>query len=150
MLEEDKNKGFKCINCQRWVPINVYMGTNNRNHCPYCLWSRHVDRSTPGDRLAGCDTGMKPIAIVLKRAGLNKWGNKVMGEIMIVHECVRCNKLSINRIAADDDEKEIMNVFERSFTLDDTTKKRLENSDIDIAKESDKEELNNQLFGKNI
>lgn len=93
---------------------------------------------------------MKPIAIVLKRAGLNKWGNKVVGEIMIVHECVRCNKLSVNRIAADDDEKEIMNAFDRSFTLDDTTKKRLENSDMDIAKESDREELNNQLFGKNI
>lgn len=41
-----------------------------------------------------------------------------MGELMLVHECRGCDKLSINRIARDDYEDEILNVFEQSLQLD--------------------------------
>jgi len=150
MLEEDINRGFKCINCQKWVSINVYMGTNNRNHCPYCLWSKHVDLQIPGDRSSGCDVGMRPIAVTLKRAGVDKWGNKKPGEIMLVHKCTKCGKISINRVAADDSEKEIINVFENGLNLDGETKDRVENMKIEILLEKDRKDLEDQLFGKNI
>ena len=145
MLEEDSNRGFTCINCRRWVFINIYMGTNNRNHCPYCLWSRHVDMQIPGDRSSGCDVGMKPIAVTLKKAGTDKWGNKKPGEVMLVHECTRCGKISINRVAADDDAKEIMKVFENSLNLDKKTKDRVENMGIKILLEKDRVDLENQI-----
>lgn len=35
--------GFKCSHCKQFVVINDIMGTVNRNHCSWCLWSRHVD-----------------------------------------------------------------------------------------------------------
>ena len=38
---------------KRWVVINDYMGTKNRNHCNLCLWSKHVDEAK-GDRRADC------------------------------------------------------------------------------------------------
>ena len=45
-------------------------GTQHRNHCPACLWSRHVD-DRPGDRamLDDCGSGMEPIAITVRGKG---------------------------------------------------------------------------------
>lgn len=34
---------------------------------------------------------------------------------MLIHECIECNTLSINRIAADDDPESIMAVFHESL-----------------------------------
>ena len=34
---------------------------------------------------------------------------------MLIHECVECQSLSINRIAADDDSESILTVFQDSF-----------------------------------
>ena len=41
---------FRCHHCRADVPEDA-PGTRNRNHCPFCLWSRHVDIE-PGDRAA--------------------------------------------------------------------------------------------------
>ena len=43
-----KTEDFICEHCGREVRGNGYT-----NHCPYCLWSKHVDIN-PGDRAAGC------------------------------------------------------------------------------------------------
>jgi len=71
----------------------VAPGTRHRNHCPSCLWSRHVDAST-GDRLADCGHAMEPIAIWVQPRG--EWS--------IVHRCHGCGDLRCNRIAGDDNE----------------------------------------------
>lgn len=42
--------GFVCENCGKTVPP---LGYTSRNHCPYCLHSKHVDIN-PGDRLNDC------------------------------------------------------------------------------------------------
>jgi hypothetical protein len=60
--KEYKAQGFRCSHCREFVIINEFMGTNNRNHCNICLWSRHVDNK-PGDRRAMCHAGMKPIGL---------------------------------------------------------------------------------------
>ena len=41
---------FICDNCGRKVPK---LGYSSRNHCPYCLHSKHVDIK-PGDRMETC------------------------------------------------------------------------------------------------
>jgi len=46
----------------------------------------------PGDRKSTCGGRMKPI-------GLKQRSD---GEIMIIHECLSCGKISPNRIAGDD------------------------------------------------
>lgn len=44
------NDAFGCENCGRPVPPRA---TGCRNHCPYCLVSKHVDVN-PGDRANVC------------------------------------------------------------------------------------------------
>jgi hypothetical protein len=81
---------FRCGHCRLDVSMDA-PGTQHRNHCPSCLWSRHLD-DAPGDRAADCAGSMEPIGICV-RAG---------GEWALVHRCGGCATLRINRIAGDD------------------------------------------------
>ena len=53
------DKEFECENCGKHVPK---LGYSCRNHCPYCLFSKHVD-VTPGDRANECRGVLEPIGI---------------------------------------------------------------------------------------
>ena len=66
-------------------------GTQHRNHCPSCLWSRHLDVD-PGDRAADCGASMEPIAITVRNDG----------EWVLIHRCRGCGALASNRVAGDD------------------------------------------------
>jgi hypothetical protein len=79
-----------CIHCLYPVP-NRAQGTRHRNHCPHCLWSRHMDLH-PGDRRCLCRGAMEPISIWFRSDG----------EGAIIHRCTRCGELSSNRLAGDD------------------------------------------------
>jgi len=149
-MSEESARGFQCINCKKWVPVNKQMGTLNRNHCPSCLWSRHVDLTRAGDRLSSCETGMKPVAVTFKSVGIDKYGSEQIGEVMIVHICPKCQKVSINRIASDDNSSEIFKIFGDSLSIDKNTKFKLKTMGITIAEEKDREELRNQILGKKI
>ncbi len=59
---------------------------------------------------------------------------------MVVHQCHGCGKISINRIAADDDPQTILSVFENS--------PKINPEGIRLLEEKDREEIKNQLFGK--
>ena len=48
---------FICDNCGRRVPK---LGYSCRNHCPYCLYSKHVDVN-PGDRAEECHGVLEPV-----------------------------------------------------------------------------------------
>ena len=50
-----------------------------RDHCPYCLWGRHMD-NVPGDRAATCMGLMKPVE--LERSGDEYW---------IHYDCTGCS-----------------------------------------------------------
>ncbi len=93
---------FKCAHCHVFVSsAHLISGVNNRNHCPYCLWSCHLDLYAAGDRLSACKAPMRPIGLTMK-TGRNKYQRESRGELMLVHQCTDCGTLSINRIAADD------------------------------------------------
>jgi hypothetical protein len=70
-------------------------GGRNRNHCPLCLYSRHVDLATPGDRGSDCGALMEPAGVFERRNG----------EEVIVHRCLRCGFERWCRIAADDNDQ---------------------------------------------
>jgi hypothetical protein len=109
---------FHCGNCGALVSsMNMLSGVQNRNHCPYCLWSRHLDLYSAGDRLSACKAGMKPIGLTMKKSR-NKYQLSPRGELMLVHTCTECDTLSINRIAADDDPQTVFGVFQSSLNLD--------------------------------
>ena len=141
LKDERRAGGFRCAHCREWVVINEFMGTANRNHCNRCLWSKHVD-AKKGDRMAVCRGGMQPIGLTFKHEGYGK-----VGELMLVHQCVQCAKISINRIASDDDDERIVVLFHNSLTLPVVTKKQLTNQRIILLDETDENELRRQLFG---
>jgi RNHCP domain len=91
---------FRCRNCRLDVSTDA-PGTAHRNHCPHCLWSRHVD-DTPGDRaaLALCGSTMEPIAITVRGGG----------EWVLVHRCLGCGELHLNRTAGDDNPLALMRI----------------------------------------
>jgi hypothetical protein len=108
---------FRCAHCHAIVSCAHFSsGVNNRNHCPYCLWSCHLDLYVAGDRLSACKAPMKPIGLTMKK-GRNKYQREARGELMLIHECVECKALSINRIAADDDSDTIFSIFQESLML---------------------------------
>jgi len=101
---------FKCKNCGKDVETEGYIGTRNRNHCPFCLYSVHLDRNVPGDRKEKCMGLMKPVGITFKKLKKDKYGKEKTGEIMIVHRCSKCGVVSKNRIAGDDSTKVILEI----------------------------------------
>ena len=64
---------FVCEKCGKEVEGDGYT-----NHCPFCLWSKHVD-IFPGDRLEPCVALMKPI-------GAEGQGDKQT----LIHQCIKC------------------------------------------------------------
>jgi len=89
-LLDERATSFRCVQCRLDVPTDA-PGTAHRNHCPYCLWSRHVD-DDPGDRSSDCLASMEPIAITVRGDG----------EWVLIHRCNGCGVLHSNRIAGDD------------------------------------------------
>jgi hypothetical protein len=69
-------------------------GGRNRNHCPFCLYSRHVDDATPGDRASDCASAMAPVGLF----------TRPKGEEVIVHRCLGCGFERHCRVAADDND----------------------------------------------
>ena len=92
-----KNKeDFVCEHCGLQIRGNGYT-----NHCPKCLYSKHVD-IFPGDRQEVCGGLMVPVAMEIKN-----------GETSIVHKCERCGTVRKNRKSFDDNINEIIKLSER-------------------------------------
>ena len=82
------NPGFNCENCGQDVqPLK----TGCRNHCPHCLFSKHVDIN-PGDRANSCKSLMEPISYHL---------NSKKG-IILSFQCLECGQVTNNKAALED------------------------------------------------
>ena len=98
----ENNDGFKCTSCKSWVSSSrEACGVNHRNHCPFCLVSLHVDQTRAGDRRSACRSRMVALGLTFKKVS-KRYPGEGQGELMIIHRCTGCGKISINRIAADD------------------------------------------------
>jgi hypothetical protein len=75
-------------------------GHGYTNHCPVCLWSKHVD-VFPGDRQEECRGMMEPVSIDVKR-----------GQYIILHRCTKCGFEKRNKSAADDNFEAILAIYE--------------------------------------
>lgn len=150
MKDINDNQEFICSHCGRKVLYDRKIGTLHRNHCPYCLWSKHEDLNEPGDRKSDCHGDMEPIGLTFKHEGWDKYGKLKQGELMLIHKCLKCGKISINRIAGDDDNQAILKVFENSKSLALEDVQKLAQLGIRILTEQDRKEIEKQLFGLNI
>ena len=85
------DSGFICMHCGREV---LPLEKSSRNHCPFCLWSVHVDIN-PGDRANTCRGQMRPISAEPD----SKKG------YVIIYECTECGEIHRNRAALRDGEQ---------------------------------------------
>lgn len=78
-------ENFVCEHCGAEVIGNGYT-----NHCPECLYSKHVD-ICPGDRAEECGGLMEPVDLELKD-----------GKYIVIHRCQKCGFIRRNKICDDD------------------------------------------------
>jgi hypothetical protein len=146
-MRRDDEDGFHCKHCGAFVSSAAFLsGVQNRNHCPYCLWSRHVDWREPGDRLSACKAPMRPIGLTVK-ATRKKYGVG-LGELMLIHLCTECETVSINRIAADDDPQTVFAVYEAASRLAAETLSLLDAHAIRVLSAVDENLVRTRLFGQ--
>ncbi len=91
-----KVEDFKCENCGAGVT-----GDGFTNHCPKCLWSKHVDHF-PGDRKSPCGGMMKLI-------GLESLNNSYI----LTHKCITCGYEKRNKMSDEDDFDEAIQSVKR-------------------------------------
>ncbi len=78
-------ENFECQNCGREV-----LGDGFTNHCPDCLYSKHVDIN-PGDRLSKCGGLMEPVNVI-----------KNGREYSLIHKCIKCGYEKTNKCQKED------------------------------------------------
>ena len=86
-------ENFTCTHCGAWVSGDGYT-----NHCPKCLWSRHVDEN-PGDRASKCGGMMAPISATPSGDGY-----------IITHKCEKCGKTIRQHASEKDDIDAIISI----------------------------------------
>ena len=89
---------FKCEHCGEEVKGGGYT-----NHCPKCLWSRHVDRN-PGDRASLCKGMMEPIATEIQH-----------GQQILIHRCEKCGEEKRNRTSEKDEFEVLLDVAGKTY-----------------------------------
>lgn len=90
-----RDEEFICDNCHKNV---TKLGYTARDHCPYCLYSKHVDIN-PGDRENECCGMLEPI-------GIEKFKNTYK----IIYKCQKCHQIHKNIISNDDNFEKIINL----------------------------------------
>ncbi len=88
-------ENFICRQCGAQV-----QGTGFTNHCPRCLYSRHVDVH-PGDRADRCGNLMRPVSVTVKSG---EWEQ-------ILHRCV-CGHERANKVQENDEEEALFALLE--------------------------------------
>lgn len=83
---QKREEDFVCEHCGSKVEGNGYT-----NHCPKCLWGKHVDVN-PGDRAEECRGMMEPVGVEVKGS-----------EYTLTHKCIKCGFVRKNRAAPEDD-----------------------------------------------
>jgi len=88
-------ENFTCEHCGQHV-----QGDGYTNHCPRCLWSKHVDVE-PGDRADVCTGMMEPIGL-----------EGATGKYRIIQCCEKCGVTRPIAVAKNDDMKAVLAIAE--------------------------------------
>lgn len=95
---------FVCENCGHEVE-----GSGYTNHCPACLWSKHVDVN-PGDREEICQGMMEPVGVDGKS-----------GKYRILYRCTLCGVERWNKAAQEDDFEVLLQIAAEQKGLQDAS-----------------------------
>jgi len=89
---------------------------------------------------------MRPIGLTVKKTH-KKYARFEQGELMLVHLCAECGKVSINRIAADDNDQVMLEIFRESADLEPPLLDRLAEQGIRLLGPDDLPLVHRQLYG---
>lgn len=92
------DEGFICEYCGRSVAKLNYTA---RDHCPFCLYSKHVDIN-PGDRKNDCLGLLEPVDV-----------EKFKNTYKIIYKCQKCHTIHKNIISNDDDFDKIIELMQK-------------------------------------
>ena len=95
------DESFICENCGKKVEK---LGYSCRNHCPYCLYSKHIDIN-PGDRQETCKGVLEPVSLEIN----SKKGN------VIIFRCKKCGVIRKNKAAKDDNIDKIIELSSKQI-----------------------------------
>jgi hypothetical protein len=87
---------FVCAHCGASV-----IGTGYTNHCPHCLWSKHVDIH-PGDRAADCGGMMEPIGV-----------EGTVARYRVLQRCQKCGFERRNDVQPEDNMESVVALAEK-------------------------------------
>lgn len=87
-----RKEDFECERCGKKV-----VGDGYTDHCPNCLWGKHVDKEIPGDRASDCGGGMEAVELKVKS---EKW--------KVRYVCLKCGHEFWVRAAKDDNREKLM------------------------------------------
>lgn len=90
------DENFICEYCGKEVTKLKYTA---RDHCPYCLYSKHVDIN-PGDRKNECCGLLEPIDV-----------EKFKNTFKIIYKCSKCHTYHKNIMAEDDNFEVLLNIM---------------------------------------
>jgi len=93
-----KIEDFVCENCGEKTKGDGYT-----DHCPKCLWSKHVDIN-PGDRMCDCKGLMEPIGVEIKS-----------DEYIIHYQCLKCKYRHRVKSAPSDNLEKIIELSQLFF-----------------------------------
>ena len=85
---------FGCERCGERV-----VGDGYTDHCPKCLWGKHVDKEVPGDRDSECRGMMEPIKAEFLISNL---------QFKIKYQCLKCGHEFWVRQGDGDDKEKLM------------------------------------------
>ena len=81
-----------CGNCG-----NKVTGDGYTDHCPKCLWGKHVDEAIPGDRASECKGALEPVGAVY-----------IKGKFKISYKCQKCRHIFNVREGKGDEREKLM------------------------------------------
>lgn len=82
---QKRKEDFVCGKCMTKVK-----GSGYTNHCPECLWGKHVDIN-PGDRMEDCHGMMAPVRVETKG-----------DQYILLHRCEKCGFERKNKVGKGD------------------------------------------------
>lgn len=93
-------ENFACQNCGENVTGNGFT-----DHCPRCLWSKHVDVN-PGDRLSKCGGIMEPVGASVSN---DEW--------KIFYQCRDCGFTHFNKVSPEDNMNIVIELSSRPIPV---------------------------------
>lgn len=94
---QKRKEDFQCEQCGFFV-----IGTGYTNHCPRCLYAKHVD-IFPGDRAEACGGLMEPMRY-----------EKDHGQEKLTHQCLKCGKVRKNKVQQGDSFESLLAVAKKA------------------------------------